>query len=137
MNLGAANLGATTAKNSSPAMLDNLAYCLAKSGNLEQALQKALESQQKAPTDERRFRLAQILFRMNRLPEAKTHYAALAQCTGPYRVKAQWSLALLAWHAGDWATAHSQLKNMEQTNPKITPRVARLLQILENIMEQG
>ena len=137
MNLGAANLGATVAKDSSPSMLDNLAYCLAKSGNLEQALQKALEAQQKQPTDERRFRLAQILFRMNRLREAKTHYSALAQSAGPYRNKAQWSLALLAWHAGDWAAASAQLKNIKQTDPKMTRRVAKLLQILENIMAQG
>jgi tetratricopeptide (TPR) repeat protein len=136
MNLGAANLGATTAKEASPAELDNIAYCLAKSGNLEQGLQKALEAWQKAPTDERRFRLAHILFRMNRLEEAASHYQALAHGEGPYQAKAQWALALLAWHAGDWATTHAQLNAMKQTDPQMRRRAARLLQIMENIMQQ-
>jgi tetratricopeptide (TPR) repeat protein len=137
INLGAANLGATTARETSPTMLDNLAYCLAKSGNLEQALQEALEAQTKAPTDERRFRVAQILFRMNRLEEAASHYQALAHGEGPYQAKAQWALALLAWGAGDWTGAYSHLQKMQKTDPGTSRQVARLLRILENIMVQG
>lgn len=134
MNLGAAHMAAAAAKDASPVMLDNMAWCLAKTGDLEQARQKALEAMRKAPTGERRFRLAQILFRMNRRQQAKKHYAILSEADGDYQAKAQWALAVLSWQEGNWEQTHARIQTIKTTNPQKKQQLARLLQILETIM---
>ena len=138
LNLGAVRSGDRLIRAASPEIMDYMASAYARSGDLEKALERAKAALEKAPSDERRFRLARILFRMNRVKKAAEMYEELARPRGKFREPAQWALVVIAWRSGDWAAALDRLraikKNTGKQDSPFQRRAARLIPVLETLL---
>jgi len=134
-SLGAPLLGdrATASGGANAELLDNLAYGLAQSGDLKGALAKARQALADAPSDERRFRVGGVLVRLGRQDEAREIYEDLGAKPGPYQGRALWTLAMMAWSAGDWPKTLAALDQASRADAKLKKRAERLLSVMETV----
>ncbi|PIE62729.1 MAG: hypothetical protein CSA26_13090, partial [Desulfobacterales bacterium] len=133
LNLGAINQGDHLLRKESPKIMDYMAFFYARYGDLEAALAKAKRVYNKAPTDKRLFRIAHILYRMNRFQEAEKYYRKLVKKKGRLSTKAKWAMAVMSWQQGDWNKACHRFRAIAHSDSKLNKQAGRLLPILERI----
>lgn len=133
--LGAPSLGKRVAAAAEPnaKLLDNLAFSLARMGDLQSALLYANQALQQKASDKRRFRKAQILMRMKRDNDARTIFTAVAKGKGKLCAKAQWVLAIMAWNNGEWKLAKAELEKLLDEKGVFKRRAQRLLAVLKQV----
>lgn len=137
-SIGAPHMGDVHVDNGSlldAKVLDNLAYGLARSGDLEEALEKADKALVMEPTDLRQFRRGVLLMRMGRAEDARKVFEALGNVKGKIGGKANWALAMMSWTESQWLDVLLYLDRAAKADPKLKKRSRRLEKIVESVLE--
>lgn len=117
-------------------VLDNIAYGLARSGDLEEALKKTEEAFKIEPTKMRQYQKGVILMRMGKKAEAGKVFKRMQNLKGRLGGKANWALAMMAWTDNRWLDVITHLHKAGAADPKLANQSRRLTKIVESLLEQ-
>jgi len=134
LNLGAPNLGAQWQMYEADGFQDLIINQFCQTGNLNEALTRAVALQSIQPTALRKFSIGNLLQRMGQVDAAEKVYCELVDAGGLLQAKSLWSLVLLYWSTTQWDKVSLTLQQLELVDESMYQRSAKLRNIIEKIV---